>query len=155
MSTRIAVESESLKRQQPPPNALITRDVGALARVAVAARVVSTAVDHPAHGLDAEVAVANRAIAGQLRGADLDVEPVVLGAACTIAPELGVHRLRHDVDPVLPGPDDLVTTDHVAHRAKRASHSDRVSLAVTDGVACEDVAIAAVDLDRGALAVSC
>jgi hypothetical protein len=57
---------------------LTTRDVRALARVAVVAADVPAAVDHPAHGLDAEVVVAHCAVLGDLRRRAFDVEAVII-----------------------------------------------------------------------------
>jgi hypothetical protein len=57
-----------------------THDVRALARVAVAARLVAAAVDHAFDGRDAEVAVSHRPVAGQLRRAAPDVDAVAVVA---------------------------------------------------------------------------
>src|SRR5215204_2565272 len=129
-----------------------THDVRALARVAVAARLVPAAVDHPADGGDAEVGVACRAIAGELRCAAPDVEAVVFRASGDVAPEPGVPGRVVDVHPVLPGPADVVAAHHGAHHHATwwAAHDDRVPLDVADRRAGDHVAVDAVDLDRAA-----
>src|SRR5215211_1153796 len=70
-----------------------------------------------------------------------------------VAPEQGVPGLGADVDPVLTGHAGVVATHHVAYCSAKG-HADRVSLGVTDGVARDEVAIAALDLDRDALSAS-
>jgi hypothetical protein len=60
-------------------------DVRALHGVPVAMRRVAAAVDDAEDGLDAEVGVAHRAVAGELRRAAVDVEPVVSRARGDVA----------------------------------------------------------------------
>src|SRR5215208_7990432 len=130
---------------------LVTRDVRALARVAVAARLISATVVDPADGFDAEVAVEPRLVAGQLCLRAICVEAVVFRALGNVAPEAGMPRLVADVHPVLPGPADVVAAHHGArqHTASTA-HEDRVPLGVADGVAGDHVAVAALDNDAAA-----
>src|SRR5215204_6533074 len=126
-----------------------THDVRALARVAVAARLVPATVDHPADGLDAEVSVEPRLVAGQLRLRVIDVEAVVFRAFGDVAPEPGVPGHVVDVHPILAGPVDVVVAHHVAHRptAGKAHMDSIVPLGVADRVAGDHVAVTAVDRD--------
>src|SRR5215210_5595152 len=98
----------------------------------------------------ARIAVAARLVAGQLRRWVIGVEAVVLRAEGVVAFEPGVLGLVVDVDPVAAGAADVVATHHVAHYHVK-SHADRVPLGVTDRVAGEHISVAAVDLDAGAL----
>ena len=81
---RWARTDDAISKPEPPARPLTgfrslpTRDVRALATVAVVPGDVAATVDHPAHGLDAEVAVAHRPVAGQLRRAALHVEAIVV-----------------------------------------------------------------------------
>ena len=65
---------------------LFADDVLALARVSVVAGDVPAAVDHPAHGFDAEVGIAPGPVARQLCGAACDVEAIVARAGGDVAP---------------------------------------------------------------------
>src|SRR3954466_12332409 len=116
----------------------VTHHVRALARVAVAARLVPAAIDHAMDGLDAEVAVAQRAVPAELRPAALDLDAVVPRVAYTVAPEPGALCGGHDVHPILARPADVVATDHAANHLAKAD-DDRVVLGVPDRVACDHV----------------
>src|SRR3954447_20055579 len=121
MSLSTRSPSRQLTRRSPrsitgpsPVGWSATRDVRALARVAVAARLVSAAVTHATDRLDAEVGVPQRPVAGQLRGAALDVEAVVSGENGDVAfEEAVVVRLVYQ-ERVLPAPTDPISADDVA-----------------------------------------
>src|SRR3954447_2841279 len=70
-----------------------------------------------------------------------------------VAHEQGGAGLGVNVDPVLARSAYAVETHHVAYRSAKA-HPDRVSLGVTERVARDHIAIAALELDRDALAAS-
>jgi hypothetical protein len=80
--------------------------VHALALIPVPAGPVAAAVDHSPYGLDPEIAVAPRLVAGQLRRRVIGVEAVASRAFGNVTPEPGVPGLVADVHPVLPGPAD-------------------------------------------------
>jgi hypothetical protein len=65
---------------------------------------VSAAVDHSAHGVYAEIVVAHRAVAGELRGAALDVEAVVFGAEGVVALEQVCLACTSTRTPSFPAP---------------------------------------------------
>src|ERR671930_276469 len=69
---------------------LLTDDVQALERVAVAVRLVRAAVGHADHRLDAEIAVVNRVVAPNRRCPTIDVDAVVFRANGVIALEQSV-----------------------------------------------------------------
>jgi hypothetical protein len=79
---------------------IVTHDVRALARVALAARPVPAAVDHAANGRDPEVSVPQRQVLRQLRCAALDVEAFISrapGGVCA-----AVHRFTASPVATLP-----------------------------------------------------
>jgi hypothetical protein len=121
-----------------------------LQRVAVAAGLVSAAVDHPGHGFDAEVGVAHSPVTRELRRGVLDVEAVVSRCDGDVAAKDAVAVRRGDREPVAATASDHISADHVVGAAESGSlecEMDAVPPGADDDVAGDQVAAPLLDQD--------
>src|SRR5919201_2698688 len=93
---------------------LPTRDVRALAPVAVVAGHVPAAVGHAADSLDPEIAVIESPVPRQRRGAAIDVEAILPSPIGEVCDQQAVAVLLSDQEPVAADPADAVSADDVA-----------------------------------------
>src|SRR6476620_6951039 len=127
-----------------------TRDVRALARVAIAARLVPAAVDHAANGCDPEVPVLQRQVLGQLRRVALDVETVISRADCDVALQTAIAILASDEERILATVPDHIPADEVVAAADRGPIECEVDPGVSRSdnvVASDQVAMPLLDRD--------
>jgi len=148
-----ALGKNAVLRDRLPPQpggSSPTHDVRALAKVAVAARPVPTAVDHPAHGLDAKVGVADRPVVRQLRRAVIHVEAVVSGALGDVALQEAVVVLLIDQEPILAASFDPIPADDVVLAAEQRvldPEGDARPARVDDEVPGNQVAVSVLNLN--------
>src|SRR5205823_5275014 len=124
--------------------------VRALARVPVVAGDVAATLDHPADGLDAEVSVAPRLVARQLRRVALDVEAVVARAPGGVVPQETVVVLRVDQETINAAALDHISAHSVVRTADEGmgdSQADARPPSVADNVVGDQVVVALLDPD--------
>ena len=111
---------------------------------------VAATVDHPAHGLDAEVAVAHRPVAGQLRRAALHVEAIVVPLPWRRCASARCAVLLVDRVPISAASSDQVSADNVVGPAEEGlgdPEADAHAAGVGDDVVGDHVAVSLLDPD--------
>ena len=119
------------------------RDVRAAAPVSVVSGDVSAAIDHPAHGLDAELGVADGAVVTELRGWAVDVEAVSSSGNRHVAAEDAAPVKRSDHERVAAAASDHVPADSIVRGAQAGSlesDPDAVEAGADNDVAGDQVA---------------